>query len=497
MFVRVNINGYMKIRFSRKDSQIKIKFVPGNIANMKRNVLIILLVVCRFASPPDATAQFVNVKADYGRIEHNYQTNDSTFIYVFFASNPNTPALTATTDDGKPGHFAWYTFDDLSKTVRHFRTDSSVVQSTISVSQGGYMLGISSEGTVDTFRAWVFYDLLILNDIAVIDNNCDFLKLEASGEQPYRTNPNYFDYFDFCDLNAVQTKFIKNEFILRWEASADIRAGLPHMNDAWKTMHNACYTKIEPGPLADATYYAEMTDVFGNKSNRISSVLVPSVAAHAAFDVLAADENGSFAPTATFRGEALYRIKLNNKSVNADKFRWTGMDNQEINIKRNDTLWTYNVENVTDEIHYTPGIYPVTLAVENTGTGCKSLAHPLDAAGNKCDIVVEHSLLDSTSIPNVFTPNGDGTNDVFKFITGSEPVSMRTIDLKIYGRNGNLVYKYAGEAAGWTGWNGKFMGDKAECASGVYHYVISGTGWDNKRYAGKKFTGTVHLFRGR
>ena len=462
---------------------------------MIKNIYIVLLIFCCLAQF-DALAQIVATRADYSRIEHNMQVDDSTFIITFFIPSQNIPQIKAESPDGQVAHFEWYTFDETTQTVNLFQTDSSVLQSTVNVQQGGYMLRRSNAETADTFRAWVFYDKIELRDILIADNTCNFLKLEVSAEQQYRTNPNYFDYFDFCNLNAVQTKFIRNNFTINWEASEDVNAGMQQANNAWQRSRDAYFTRIEPGPLADAQYSAQMIDVFGNKSNKITSETVPSIAAYAAFDMLVADRNGTYSPSSNFRGEALFRIKLDNKSINADKFRWTGLFNQEVNIQRNDTLWTSQNENITDEIQYPPGIWPISLAVENTNTGCKDMTRLHDAQRNEYDLIVEHSLLDSSSMPNVFTPNGDGMNDIFKFVVGSEPVSMRNIYIKVYGRNGNLVYKYSGEAAQWEGWNGKYLGDKSECAAGVYHYTISGDGWDNKKYTGKHFTGTVHLFRG-
>ena len=245
-------------------------------------------------------------------------------------------------------------------------------------------------------------------------------------------------------MNSVQSKFIKNDFTVHWSADADIRANLPGMNDDWKKAYNSFYTEISyPAPLADAVYSAYMLDVFGNKSNTINSSRIPHVATYAMFEVLIADKNGVFNPTANFNSEALCRVKLNNKSINADKFLWVGMDNQDINFKRNDTLWRYTGENVNDEINYTPGRYPISLAVENTRTGCKNVT----TEHSDVIIVVAASSLDAESIPNVFTPNGDGLNDIFKL--AQEPVSMKTMDIKIYGRNGTLVYKYSGEPSRW------------------------------------------------
>ncbi|MCW5908740.1 MAG: gliding motility-associated C-terminal domain-containing protein [Chitinophagales bacterium] len=50
-------------------------------------------------------------------------------------------------------------------------------------------------------------------------------------------------------------------------------------------------------------------------------------------------------------------------------------------------------------------------------------------------------------IPNTFTPNGDGNNDVFQ-IYGQ---GIKTIDLKIFNRWGELVYKSNNQFDGWDG----------------------------------------------
>lgn len=66
-------------------------------------------------------------------------------------------------------------------------------------------------------------------------------------------------------------------------------------------------------------------------------------------------------------------------------------------------------------------------------------------------------------IPNAFTPNNDGRNDVFK-VYGS---SIREIDMKIYNQWGNFVFETKDNNLGWNGTqNGKHQ------PVGVYMYII-------------------------
>lgn len=59
------------------------------------------------------------------------------------------------------------------------------------------------------------------------------------------------------------------------------------------------------------------------------------------------------------------------------------------------------------------------------------------------------------SIPNAFTPNGDGLNDVFKPLISCEPIE---INFTIYNRWGELVYS---SKSSTVGWNGTFNGSDA------------------------------------
>lgn len=89
-------------------------------------------------------------------------------------------------------------------------------------------------------------------------------------------------------------------------------------------------------------------------------------------------------------------------------------------------------------------------------------------------------------MPNAFTPNGDGLNDVLRpTIVGFSLINT----FEVYNRYGQLVYKSANENA--PGWDGSYNGRPADV--GVYFWNIEATNpITNKR---ENFKGDVTLLR--
>jgi len=66
-------------------------------------------------------------------------------------------------------------------------------------------------------------------------------------------------------------------------------------------------------------------------------------------------------------------------------------------------------------------------------------------------------------IPNIFSPNGDGQNDVFR-VRGE---NIETLHIAVYNRWGNMVFEGSEPQATWDGtYKGK------PCADGVYYYMV-------------------------
>lgn len=71
-----------------------------------------------------------------------------------------------------------------------------------------------------------------------------------------------------------------------------------------------------------------------------------------------------------------------------------------------------------------------------------------------------HALL----IPNAFTPNNDGTNDIFRIRNFS---NQRLLEFKIFNRWGTILFHTQDPKGGW---DGTFKGNPQPM--GVYGYVI-------------------------
>ncbi len=146
--------------------------------------------------------------------------------------------------------------------------------------------------------------------------------------------------------------------------------------------------------------------------------------------------------TSTDMGEAPLDVECINLSNNATQYSWY-IDNQLIN---NNTDFSTTFEN--------QGTYIVTLIAENN-FGC------IDSLSKIIDV----SLMTTVYIPNVFTPNGDGLNDVF-FIKGN---NILRYTFSIFNRWGELLF----EGDEQTPWDGTYQNETIP--DGTYVYIVKVT----------------------
>jgi len=156
------------------------------------------------------------------------------------------------------------------------------------------------------------------------------------------------------------------------------------------------------------------------------------------------------------------QIVLTNFSSNATSYAWLFSDTPTVDTNTN-----------TTHDYTSSGAYTVSLVAYNSN-GCSDTS----------DYSFFISDTSGITLPNVFTPNADGVNDVFKPIARG----IKTMKVSIYSRYGNLV-------ANWETINGHWDGYTPSgilCESGTYFCVVEATGFDGKDY---KLKGYISLFR--
>lgn len=197
--------------------------------------------------------------------------------------------------------------------------------------------------------------------------------------------------------------------------------------------------------LTAGTYTITVTDAGGCSASQTANVnLVLGV-------------NASFTANPG-SGVSPLTVDFNNTSSGASNYIWDFGDGTAMSNSSNPThVFTAN------------GSYTVILVAYNGSAACADTAtYVIDVF----DQVV-------TVVPNVFTPNGDGYNDMFVIQT----VGVKTLEGTIYDRWGKKIATFGDSPS--SGWDGKINGKVA--ADGTYYYILKAIGFDGKEYDEKGY----------
>ncbi len=378
------------------------------------------------------------------------ERRDPVFIWCGTDDPAVKGSLTATPTGGTAGwDFTWRMFN--AETFLYdsvVKSESGMAQSTAGgLNSGGYSVEISDGASYDTtLYAWVMIDTPYV-EIAIQQNKCKRLALSRE----MAVTPFY--YYDPGDSSAIA---IPNGLKILWSSNPNSAIPYPDIDENPKVTFSP--------PYEDTWYYLTVTDSFGC-SNK-AQVFVETIQVKADFE---ADPD---------KGEAPLEVTFNNKSINAESFFWDFSDStySELEIPEQHTFYIP-----------TPPHDPYIV---------KLMVRGKKFPGGYCtDTISKEVKVDPSAleIPNVFTPNGDTYNDYFRVYSKS----LRYIHMKIFNRLGYKIYDWQGgseEMKDWLGWDGKINGH-GEASPGVYYYVIRAVGWDDVRYEGKLYRGTVYLFR--
>jgi gliding motility-associated-like protein len=119
------------------------------------------------------------------------------------------------------------------------------------------------------------------------------------------------------------------------------------------------------------------------------------------------------------------------------------------------------------------GSYTVTLFIEGP-KGCN--------ATSTYDFRISDSS--GVTLPNIFTPNGDDINDVYRPVTRG----INSLSAWVYDRQGALVCMWDQVRGAWDG----YTTSGEECSEGVYFVVVEASGFDGRQY---KIKSTITLMR--
>lgn len=440
--------------------------------NTYRLVGIFLFLSCLIAFPGAGLAQIASVADAVVPTEYSGGPQDN--IHIFCGQKDALNAsLTASYPQGETGNFEWQKYNPATGAFDFFSSDQSgnPTSSVSNLADGCYRVVINPSSGSKTYTAWVFNNYIEAK-AEIPEMDCKSLTLKGTVDTPA---------FTYTDLTTHQPKSLSKGIAVKWKAGEVVYTNV------------ATFKKFDP-PTQNTVYTFEVTDRFGCTAQ--ASVEYISIVTKASFEYkIEAQGPNKDKRSDPNKNEAPLTVAFTNTSENAGTYEWhffkaletitaekaadTFKDSIQEIIYSENPVYTYEAS----------GNYLVKLISKKT-TGsitCTDTFYIDDY------IRVDASFIDA---PNVFTPNGDGTNDKFavKFF------SMKSVKITIVNRWGKVLHTWeSNNVQGFydsattitqSVWDGKVGGRMA--TPGVYFWVAEGVGRDGER---RKENGFFHLFR--
>ena len=385
-------------------------------------------------------------------------------IYYFCTQQGQQIAELQAASAGSVVTFNWTKYNSATGSFDAYATEngaSSVIQN---LADGCYQVSFTEGGNNYSFRAWVFNSWLQVT-AAVTASTCTSFHLEST------VTGSTFIYYDIT--SNQQLVLAPNDTYAWYEGETRLAT-------------QASFTTYDV-PAQNTDYRVEVTN--RARCAATSTVTYQSVVPEAKFSWTTSQKSD---PQYS-NPQAPLEVQFNNESLNADndKFEWFLFRDISA-IREEASTATEPVDSIMEVLtdmnpvytYENSGRYMVKLvaAKENPNFTCRDTFYLSDY------IVVDTSLV---MVPPVFTPNGDGMNDVLKIKTRS----LESLDFQILNRWGRTVHHfkksgYIPEDSELAAWDGKIGGKPA--SAGVYFYVVDAVGRDGTR---RKRKGFIHLLR--
>lgn len=138
----------------------------------------------------------------------------------------------------------------------------------------------------------------------------------------------------------------------------------------------------------------------------------------------------------------------------------------EANISSSFTIITYDSATGTSVVSPSTPLRANTtyyITAQNTATGCEG--------SQRLEVTVDLSGCDSVFIPDGFSPNGDGINDLFEM--KNMEIVYPDYTIEIFNRYGQVVFKGDSSTGFWDGHANQNRLGGNTLANGVYFYIIN------------------------
>jgi gliding motility-associated-like protein len=280
----------------------------------------------------------------------------------------------------------------------------------------------------------VIYDL-----IGISTGGC--LSMPTSSLLKFAVNPLPKINTDSLKINASNCGTLTGSI-----TGLSMTTGIAPLKYEWKNSQGVTIgTNLALNPALPGIYTLKVTDANGcsttiGTDNKLNIQTIKSVTAAFTSDVNS--------------GETPLLVQFYNQSTG------TGMINYNWDFGNGSTSILKDPSATFNAIRE----YTVCLIVDDGVKGCRD---------TMCSVIEALTNPDLLIVPNVFTPNGDGINDIL-MITAK---GLETVNAQIYNRWGEKLYEWNTLYGGWDG----FTASGLLAPEGTYYIILVATGADKKK----------------